>query len=221
LKIKIDGKRLIPSRFVKYLGVYIDSHLTWKAHEMELHPKLSRAIGMLCKIRHYVNHETLCMIYYGIFSSILLYGSQIWGHQEGIVKKLQILQNKALRIMNFCPPRTSATPLFKSCEILKVADHISLQDFLYVHDNFKGNLPVSLTGNFSFVNTVNNTRSEMYHQLDKLRTKTITYGTNSIKSRSVEIWNFINELFHTEKPHEKSRQSCKKLLKKFFIHCYT
>ena len=95
--------------------------------------------------------------------------------------------------MNFCPPWTSATPLFKICEILKLADNISLQDFMYIRDNLKGNLPLSLTGDFSFVNTVNNTRREMYHQLDKLRTRTITYGTNSIKSRSVEIWNFINE----------------------------
>ena len=37
--------------------------------------------------------------------------------------------------MNFCPPRTSATPLFKICEILKLADYISLQDFMYIHEN--------------------------------------------------------------------------------------
>ena len=52
LKIKIDGKKLIPSKFVKYLGILIDCHLKWKGHAMDLHPKLSRAIGMLCKIRH-------------------------------------------------------------------------------------------------------------------------------------------------------------------------
>ena len=62
LKIKIDGKKLIPLMFVKYLGVLIDCHLNWKAHEMDLHPKLSRAIGMLCKIRHFVNYATLSMI---------------------------------------------------------------------------------------------------------------------------------------------------------------
>jgi hypothetical protein len=62
LKINIDGKKLISSRFVKYLGVIIDCHLTWKAHEMELNSKLSRAFGMLCKIRHFVNHEIHCMI---------------------------------------------------------------------------------------------------------------------------------------------------------------
>ena len=82
LKIKIDGKKLIPSKFVKYLGILIDCHFTWQAHENVLHSKLSRAIGMLCKIRHFVKYDTLCMIYYGIFSSILMYGSQIWGQHN-------------------------------------------------------------------------------------------------------------------------------------------
>ena len=59
------------------------------------------------------------MIYYGIFSLIIMYGSQIWGHQDGVVKRLQILQNKALWIMNFCPPLTSATPLWKFEEFLQ------------------------------------------------------------------------------------------------------
>ena len=220
LKIKIDGKKLIPSRFVKYLGVSIDCHLTWHVHEMELHSKLTRAIGMLCKIRHFVQLNTLCMIYYGIFSSILLYGSQIWGQHNTVKKRLQILQNKALRIMNFYPCRTSASPLYKKCEILKLTDIISLQNFLFAHDSLKNNLPSSLIGQLSLVNTVNNTRSEMYYQLDRLRTKTILYGTNSIKSKSIDVWNFINKLFHVEKLHEKSRPYCKKFVKKYLIDCY-
>jgi len=73
LKIKIDGKIIIPSTYVKYLGIYIDCHLNWKYHVDELSTKLSRANGMLAKIRHYVSYLTLTMIYHGIFSSLLLY----------------------------------------------------------------------------------------------------------------------------------------------------
>ena len=88
---------------------------------------------MLSKIRHFVNFETLKMIYYGIFSSILTYGSQIRGqHNNDVVKKLQVIQNKGLRIINFKSPRTSATPFFKK-EILKLADNVSLQNFLFAH----------------------------------------------------------------------------------------
>ena len=91
LKIKIDGKILIPSKFVKYLGILIDAHLNWQTHGTVLSTKLSRAIGMLYKIRHFVKYETLRMIYFGIFSSILMYSCQIWGQNTAITKKLQIL----------------------------------------------------------------------------------------------------------------------------------
>ena len=48
LKIKINGKRIIPCQSVKYLGLYIDNHLNWHSHSDVLNAKLSRAIGMLC-----------------------------------------------------------------------------------------------------------------------------------------------------------------------------
>ena len=167
-----------------------------------------------------VKLETLCMIYYVIFSSIMMYGSQIWGQHNRVVKKLQVLQNKALRIMNFSTPRTATAPLFKNCNILKLSDNIMLQNILFAHDSLKNNLPPSLSGKLSLVDTVNNTLNEMYYQLDKLTTRTILYGTNSIKSKSVDNWNFINNHLYHEKLHEKSRLSFKEIVKKFLISCY-
>ena len=46
--IKIDGKKIAPSPYVKYLGIFIDSGL-WKYHSETLSIKLSRAVGMLAK----------------------------------------------------------------------------------------------------------------------------------------------------------------------------
>ena len=122
--------------------------------------------------------------------------------------------------MNFSPRRTSATPLFKQCNILKIADNISLQNFLFAHDSLNNNLPSAIRGQLSLVTTGMNTRNEMYQQLDRIRTKTIIYGTNSIKSRSVDVWNFINEIFYLLKLHEKSRSLCKKIVIKFLIDRY-
>ena len=220
LKIKIDGKRLIPSNSVKYLGILIDSHLNWHAHENALSTKLSRATGMLYKIRHFVDQATIRMIYFGIFSSILMYGCQIWGQHNSVTKKLQILQNKALRAINFKPSRASSSPLFKNCKILKLADYVNLQNFLYAHDSLKNNLPSSLTGQLRLVDSIHNTRSEKYYQLNRPTKRTILYGSKSIKSRSVDVWNFINCLSHEEKLHEKSRQVCKEIVTKFLIDRY-
>ena len=130
--------------------------------------------------------------------------SQIWGQNNSVVKKLQVLQNKALRIINFEPYRTSATPLFKNCKILKLADNINVQNFLFAHDSLKNNLPSSLNGQLTLVDTIHNSRNETYFQLNRPRTKTILYGSKSIKSKSVDIWNYINKHSNHEKLLEKS-----------------
>ena len=75
IKIKIDGKKLLPSEFVKYLGITIDSHLNWLEHSITLCNKLARAVGMLSKIRHFVSFSTLKSVYFGIFSSVMSHRS--------------------------------------------------------------------------------------------------------------------------------------------------
>ena len=187
---------------------------------MAMRSKLSRAKGMLCKIRYFVNHNTLRMVYYGIFNSILTYGSQIWGQHNTVVSKLQIIQNKALRIMNFAPRISSATPFFKSSGILKLTDNISLQNFLFAHDSLRNNLPSTLAGQLTLVKTHNNTRNNKYHQLNRISTNTIIYGTNSIKSKSVDVWNFINKDYFHLNLHQKSRYSCKKFMSNFLFDRY-
>ena len=59
ITIKIDSKKIEPSSHVKYLGILIDSFLNWNFHTDELSTKLSRSVGMLAKIRHYINEKTL------------------------------------------------------------------------------------------------------------------------------------------------------------------
>ena len=210
----------MPCKSVKYLGV-IDCFLNWSTHLTSLSKKLSRATGMLSKIRHYVDWNTLHMVYFGIFSSIMSYGSQIWGQLNNITKKVQVLQNKALRIMHFQPPRTSATPLFKISEILKITDLISLQNFLFAYDSLNSNLPLPLRGKLNFLTRENQiTRNLGYLQLSRPRTKTVTYGTKSIYSKSVDVWNCINRSYYTKVLHEKSRNVCKNFVKKIIIDKY-
>ena len=54
LKIKLCGKRLYPTGSVKYLGVKIDTNLSWKWHVDDLSIKSNRANALLFKMRKYV-----------------------------------------------------------------------------------------------------------------------------------------------------------------------
>ena len=47
LKIKLYGKRIYPTQSVKYLGVKIDTNLSWQYHINDLSIKLNRPNALL------------------------------------------------------------------------------------------------------------------------------------------------------------------------------
>ena len=77
LKLKLNGKKLCPKNSVKYLGIKIDEHWTWKPHIHGISAKLCKANAMLSKIRHFVDQKTLKVIYHAIFKSHLYYYSSV------------------------------------------------------------------------------------------------------------------------------------------------
>ena len=83
LKIKLCSKRLYPTKSVKYLGVKIDTNLTWQHHVNDPSIKLNRANALLCKMRKYVSPKILRSIYFAIFDCYLILllprlGSKFW-----------------------------------------------------------------------------------------------------------------------------------------------
>ena len=150
-----------------------------------------------------------------------MYGSLIWGQHNRIVRRLQIIQNKAIRYMNFKPKRTSATPLFKSSGILNLKDYIIQQNCLFAHDHINRNLPRPLHDDrINFVQTSGNTRNERLNQLANLRSNTVLYGTRSIKSRAVRAWNEINVDLHDMKLQNLSKSVCKSKVFNYLLGKY-
>ena len=58
ISIKFNGVKLIPVDYVKYLGMYIDKHLSWHFHVLQLSKKLSRSNGILSKLQHFAPIQT-------------------------------------------------------------------------------------------------------------------------------------------------------------------
>ena len=195
LNIKLHGKTLIPSKFVKYLGIYLDEFLSGNTQCSELTKKLNRANGMLAKARHYVPELELKNIYHAIFSSHILYGSQVWTPKLiSVTEKISRLQKAAMRIMTFSEFRAHSEPLFKKLEILKFTDSIAVNNCSFVHDYFNGKLPRSFTN--TFLRTDNlyeySTRQAASGQLYIPRYKTSTYGLKCIYKRCINSWNHFS-----------------------------
>jgi len=65
--------------YVKYLGMLIDSNLTWKYHINHISTKISKSTGLISKLRHCVSQETLITLYWALIHPYLNYGVAIWG----------------------------------------------------------------------------------------------------------------------------------------------
>ena len=87
LKLKLNGKKLYTTNSVKYLGVKIDKHLTWKPHIDGISAKLNKVNAILCKIRHF-EQKTLQAIYYAIFEPHLHYSLLVCAQNFNSTKRL-------------------------------------------------------------------------------------------------------------------------------------
>ena len=132
LKIKLCGKRLYPTESVKYLGVKIDTNLSWQYHVNDLSIKLNRVIALLFRMRKYVSLHILRSIYFAIFDSYLCCCCLAWAQNCSTIQRIIILQI----IINFQRRNFHTSPLFKQNSILKLQNKIYLENILFASKSF-------------------------------------------------------------------------------------
>ena len=77
IKLFIDKEELKQKDTAKYLGVYFDKNLTWNKHTEYITCKLNRGIGILQKIRKFVQGKTLTNIFNAFLKPYLEYGTLV------------------------------------------------------------------------------------------------------------------------------------------------
>jgi hypothetical protein len=84
---------------IKYLGIFIDSNLSWKPQVDNIAKKIKRSVGVLSKLRYYVNINILTNIYYALICPYLIYGITVWGNTYlTTLQPLFVLQKKSMPI---------------------------------------------------------------------------------------------------------------------------
>ena len=78
INIKLNSSIIAISDSINYLGVLIDSKLLFHDHIHKIRSKLSRAVGILCKLKNLFPSCILKKLYFAFFHSHLLYCLTIW-----------------------------------------------------------------------------------------------------------------------------------------------
>ena len=142
LYIKILNIPLEEKKSTKYLGVIVDQHLNWSSHIEYIHQKITKGVGMLAKLRHYVPLNNLRQIYFALVQSHINYAILNWGFATPTnLKNIDISMKKCARVMLFKFKNEHSAPLFNTLKLLnfKINFKLKLAQFLWLTKN--ENLP--------------------------------------------------------------------------------
>ena len=62
----------------KFLGIFVDEELNWKTHVDKIATQISRTIGIMYKLKHFIPIKVLRLIYLSLIQSHLMYGISVW-----------------------------------------------------------------------------------------------------------------------------------------------
>ena len=214
--IKLKGETLENITETKFLGVMVDSSLTWKSHINLTTKKIAKSIGILSKAKQYFNNKTLLQLYYSFIYPYLIYCNIIWGNaNQTTLWPLYRLQKIAIRIISNTRRRNSTKQFCNKNRIIRLPEiysySVSIFMFKYTHNM----LPTSLNNLFEKNNKFHNYPTRGSNNYRRRKTKSIL-ADKFITTAGVNIWNSLIEKIN---PDQKI-STFKKSLITDIVHSY-
>lgn len=136
-QLTIDTKTIDESHSVKYLGITLQSNMSWNMHIEEVKKKIAPAIGILYKLKWKLDESTKTMIFHSLIHSHIKYLAIAYAYNKNnnCFKSLQHFQNKALKIVFNLPATFSTNLLYTTVakNILPIYGVFEYQALIFVY----------------------------------------------------------------------------------------
>ena len=195
LTLSLNNTRIEIVDECKYLGVTLDTKLNFHPHIKSIEHKLSRATGIISKLRSTLPKKALTHLYYAFVHPQLLYGLPVWGSTyKTYLSKLCVLQNKAIKSICGAKYFDKSSIYYSQLNILKLPDLFKFETAKLVHQYFSNHLPSPLS-NLFIKNSQISSRTTRSSCREKMTLYTPLYSSSKlqrcIKYQGVKIWNSI------------------------------
>ena len=188
--ISFNNSEILRSKSVKYLGVTLDEFLNFKEHTTNVCNSLKKYFRIFYNIRRYMNKSQSTSLYYSYIFSRIQYAIQIYcANSQSNTNKLQIMQNKLLKVLLTKNRRYSTDQLHDDLDILKVNDIECLETLTFVKNFMLNKLPIAFVNYFSKPNHSIYTRG--LNSLLVVPHHTNNLGGSSQKVRGAIKWNAL------------------------------
>ena len=184
-KVQIQNQNLSSVNNTKFLGVIIDKKLNWVDHITFIKNKISKSIGIINKIRKFLDKNTLRNLYFTFIYPYLIYCIEIWGNTHNTyLLPLIKLQKKCVRIITFSHYLEHTEPLFKQLDILNFNALVTQRISLIMFKIHTASVPLPISNLFILNNLHHNynTRKKnliYIHKSEKMKT-VINYSVSMV-----------------------------------------
>ena len=202
--ISITGNVIYRTNCCKYLGVYLDSRLTFNDHIRYINGKISRHTGILYKIKDYLPMKTKLDYYYAYIYPYLSYNIIIWGGSfQTHLKPLITQQKRTIRTIANAGYRDHTDPLFKQLKILKLKDIYDFHLGTYMfHARNRGEYATQ--SNIRTRGSISNRALPVFHGLSTT--------DHAVSSRGPKLWNTLPLYLRSINTYKSFRKSLKEYL---------
>ena len=174
--------------YVRYLGIEVDSRLSWSMHIAKLNNKCNQVLGVLAKTRKFMSRETAKLIYYALIHSRIVYCQEIWGSAcQTTLTPLIRTQKKAMRIICRVGRSEHSTPLFQELNIRPLNTEIAYRRALLAYEIIKNPNSHDIHLNVSHSHP-HDTRFRT-NNVPLPRKRTWGWGTNGIEYLLIQAYN--------------------------------
>lgn len=140
-KLKLDNTEIERVTNFNFLGININENLNWNTHTTKIGNKVSRTIGVLNRLKHFLPMHIKILLYNTLIMSHLQYGILVWGYQPGRIIKIQ---KRAIRTLQHSAYNAHTEPIFKKLKILNFTDLLKVNEMKFYFKSRHKQLPTNL-----------------------------------------------------------------------------
>ena len=208
-EINIDGSKIKHVKCTTFLGITIDEHLDWQVHIDNLSNKIARNVGMLNKLKHFLPVYIMKTLYSSLIASHLQHCTLLWANSHITnIRKLQLLQRKAIRIITSSHYIAHTDPLFSTTKLLKLDDLYKYQVGIFMHKVTHCQLPQNMSSMFLRTDNIHShkLRNQNAYYIQQIRTNT---RKSTINFSGPKFWNTLQPIFDNLFPYTSLKRNSK------------
>ena len=175
----------------------MDEHLSWHEHIEHVCLKLTKLTSAFYSLSRFIDEDMAKQIYYAFVYPHIIYGIESYGSASvTALKRLQIIQNKLLKILCRKDFRYNTNALHRELGLLTIKEIYELRVLCFVYKQRTSQLPIVFNDYFKLKSDICPRTTRQSNDIHVIRHNT-NIGKASIRIIGATFWNKLPQDIRT------------------------